>query len=125
MKRIATVKPGFILLAVLSASIPGFAGNVSSTSVHLATPTQVGSSNLPAGDYKLTWTDPSSPDTGTQVNFVQGKKVIATVPAKLVRANNNADSVETDNPPHSATILQEIHLAHVNLSFDATTTAQR
>src|SRR5271154_864858 len=89
MKRIATFKPGVILLAILSASIPVFAGNVNSTSLHFLTTTQVGSSNLPAGDYKLTWTDPASSDANTQVNFVQGKKVIATVPAKLVRAKND------------------------------------
>jgi hypothetical protein len=123
MKRIATVKPGAILLTVLAASIPGFAANTGSTSVHLDTPTKVGSNDLPAGDYKLTWTDSAS-GSDTQVNFTQGKKVIATVPAKLVRAKNDTNSLETDSQG-GTTVLQEIHLAHVNLTFGGPTTAQR
>jgi hypothetical protein len=125
MKRITTFKPGALLLAILSASIPVFAGNVSSTSVHLPTPTQVGSSNLPAGDYKLTWSDTASSDASTQVNFVQGKKVIATAPARVVPAKNDTNTVETNTPQPGTTVLQVIRLAHVNLSFGNTTTAQR
>jgi len=124
MKRIAFLKPGVILLALLSASIPGIAANTSSTSIHLATPTQVGSSDLPAGDYKLTWTDAASSGSDTQINFLQGKKVVATVPAKLVPARNDENTVET-NTQNGTSILQVIRLSHVNLSFANTTTAQR
>ncbi|HZD47407.1 MAG TPA: hypothetical protein VE178_01565 [Silvibacterium sp.] len=125
MKRIATVKSGVILFTILTASIPVFAGNVSSTSLHLATPTQVGASDLPAGDYKVTWADSASSDAATQVNFVQGKKVIATVPAKLARATNNGPSFETNTLRNGTIILQEIRVSHANLSFENTATAQR
>jgi hypothetical protein len=123
MKRIASAIPGVILLAALTASIPGFAGNAGSTSVHFATPTRVGSNDLPAGDYKVTWTDSGS---DTQVSFVQGKKVVATVPAKVVRAENSNISLETDTPQGSGTtVLEGINLAHVSLTFGRDTSAQR
>jgi len=124
MKRLATLKTGFILLTALTASISGFAANTNSTSLHLTTPTRVGTSDLPAGDYRLTWSDPASPDTSTQVSFAQGRKVVATVPAKIVRAQNNTDSLET-NSQSGATVLDQIHIAHFNIAFDSTTTAQR
>jgi hypothetical protein len=123
MKRISSVLPGVILLAALTASISGFAANTASTSVHFTTPVRVGSNDLPAGDYKVTWTDSGS---DTQVSFVQGKKVVATVPAKVVRAENNNISLETDTPQGSSTaVLEGINLAHLTLTFGSVTTAQR
>jgi hypothetical protein len=125
MKRIATVKPGVILLTVLTASIPGFAANTGSTSLHLSTSTKVGSNNLPAGDYKITWTDSDASSSDTEVSFVQGRKVVATAPAKLVHVKNDTTSLQTNTEPDGIAVLEEIHLAHVNLSFDRPTTAQR
>jgi hypothetical protein len=108
----------------LTVSISGFARNTDSAQIHFATSTRVGSNNLPAGDYKLTWTDSGS---DAQVSFAQGKKVVATVPAKLAaaendwRSNGEIDTVQEG----STTVLEEIHLAHLNLSFSHDTVAQR
>jgi hypothetical protein len=124
MKRIAG-----LMLMVLIVSISGFARNADSANVHFATSTRVGSNDLPAGDYRMTWTD-SGPEA--QVSFVQGKKVIATVPAKLAPADNSmvvahaGNGMEIDTAQEgSATILEEIHLEHLNLLFSRETTAQR
>jgi len=55
----------------------------------------VNGAQLKPGEYKLTW-DGSGPDV--QLNILQGKKVVATVPAKVVSldaaAPNNAAIVQ-------------------------------
>jgi hypothetical protein len=117
MKRIA----GLILMALM-VPISGFARSTDSANVHFDAATRVVSSDLPAGDYKVTWTGSGA---DAQVSFTQGRKVVATVPAKVVPANNEATTLETDNPGGNETVLQVIHLAHFTLSFGAPTTAQR
>lgn len=109
-----------IMVAVMS--IPGLALNRDSAKVHFATPVRVGSSNLPAGDYKVSWTG-AGPDV--QVSFAQGKKVIATSLAKLTQADNEAATSQTANGVEvetaqegSTAVLQELQLPHLNLSFE-------
>ena len=51
-------------------------------SMSLAEPAQMGSTLLKPGDYKLVW-DGNGPDVNVQI--MQGRKTVATVPAKLVQ----------------------------------------
>lgn len=79
-------------LAVLLASSAFAAEKATLT---LLSPASVSGAQLKPGEYKLTW-DGSGPNV--EVNILQGKKVIATVPAKVVSlgapAPNNAAIVE-------------------------------
>jgi hypothetical protein len=109
-----------IMIAVMS--VPGFAINRDSAKVDFATPVRVGSSDLPAGEYKAIWTGAGSE---VQVSFVQGKKVIATSSAKLTETDNVATTSHTPNGVEvvttqegNTTVLQELRLPHLNLSFE-------
>ena|SRR5215472_6046074 len=79
-------------LAVLLASSAFAAEKATLTLLSTAS---VNGAQLKPGEYKLTW-DGSGPDV--QLNILQGKKVVATVPAKVVSldaaAPNNAAIVQ-------------------------------
>jgi len=91
---------GYALMLALAAA-PAFAAK-NSQSVNLAQSVKVGSTEIPAGDLKVTWT--GTGDT-VQVTLAQNGKTI-TVPAKLVAEkhdhkgyivsrNNGSDQLET------------------------------
>jgi hypothetical protein len=87
--KFATVSKSLTMgLALLLAS-SAFAAT--KASLNLQNPTSVNGTSLKAGDYKLEW-DGSGPNV--EVSILQGKKVVAKVPAKLVDLNtvsqNNA-----------------------------------
>jgi hypothetical protein len=78
---------------------------------------QVGSTQLKAGDYKAVW-DTTGPDV--QVKILQGKNVLATVPAKLVDESSARDSVTLSDP---GKLVYQIHFGslHKSLVFGAET----
>ena len=88
--KFATVSKSLVLgLALLLAS-SAFAGG-SKASLQLNNPTVVNGTKLKPGDYKLEW-EGSGPTV--EVSIIQGKNVVAKVPAKVVdldsTSNNNA-----------------------------------
>jgi hypothetical protein len=99
------------ILALLSA--PAFAAKNSDT-VSLSQPVTVGTTQLPAADYRVTWTG-----TGptVQVTLAHGKSVV-TVPAKLVDQKNNETSVLTDTKGGS-NVLEGINFSKVSLVFSS------
>ena len=87
--KFATVAKSLVLgLALLLAS-SAFAG--SKASLQLNNPTVVNGTKLKPGDYKLEW-EGSGPTV--EVSIIQGKNVVAKVPARVVdldsTSNNNA-----------------------------------
>src|SRR5208282_2828066 len=80
---------GFALMLVLFAA-PAFAGN-KPTTVVIPGNVQVGSTQLSAGQYELTWTGSGSK---VQASLVQDKKTVVTFSAKMVEEKNNP-GVET------------------------------
>ena len=87
--KFATISKSLVMgLALLLASSAFAATKASLT---LQDSTTINGTQLKAGDYKLEW-DGSGPTV--EVSIVQGKKVVAKVPAKLVDLNtvsqNNA-----------------------------------
>ena len=77
--KFATISKSLIMgLALLLASSAFAAEKASLTLSHPAT---VNGTTLKAGDYKLQW-DGNGPNV--EVSIVQGKKVVAKVPAKIV-----------------------------------------
>ena len=104
---------GFALTLVLFAA-PAFAGSKSPT-VTLSNAVQVGSTLLPAGDYKLTWTG-SGPDV--QAALTQNGKAVVNFSAKLV-TGQFTPAVGTDKQGE-AVVLQTIQLNNAKLILEGT-----
>jgi hypothetical protein len=83
--KFATVSKGLVMgLALLMAS-SAFA--TTKGKLNLQAPATVNGTKLKAGDYKLEW-DGSGPNV--EVSIVQGKNVVAKVPAKIVELKTPA-----------------------------------
>ncbi len=113
MKFATATKSAVMGLALLLAS-SAFAAN--KANLTLNHPTTVNGTQLKAGDYKLEW-DGSGPDV--QLSIVQGKNVIAKVPAKVVELNaktpNDAAVVKANSD--GTTSLSEARFAGKTFSL--------
>lgn len=112
MKRILT----FAFIAAL-LSVPSFAAK-NSQSITLATPVTVGSTKLPAGDYKISW---NGATPNVQVTIEQKgaqHPVVATVPAKAMEQKHDHTQMTTSSVSGTDT-LQSIQLKEVTLTFGA------
>lgn len=113
--KIAKVSKSLVMgLALLLAS-SAFAA----TKGHLAlqSPTTVNGTQLKAGDYKLQW-EGTGPEV--QVSIIQGKKVLATVPAKIVELKTRAlnDSATVSNNNDGTSSLAAVRFAGKTTSLD-------
>jgi hypothetical protein len=97
------------VLALLSA--PAFAAKNSET-INISAPVTVGTTQLPAASYKVTWTGTAS---SAQVTLENGKSVV-TLPAKIVDKKNNVNSVLTETRG-GTNVLEGINLSKVSLVF--------
>jgi len=102
---------GFALMLVLFA-VPAFAGNRTPT-VDIPMNVQVGSTQIPAGQYQLTWTG-SGPNV--QATLIQNKKTVVTFPAMMVERKSNS-GVET-NSEGATTVLNVINTGKFSLTLD-------
>ncbi len=91
-----------------------FAGPKNSANVELDQTVKVADTQLAPGKYKVTWQG-SGPDI--TVSFTDGKKTIATVPARLVSNTNSEEAIETDAAPNATTVLHAIDLKHFTIQF--------
>ena len=105
MKRIF----GFVLACII-LSIPALAASNSQT-VSFSSAVQVGSTQLPAGDYKVTWTG-----SGDSAQVTLSKKGVqpVTVPAKVVEQKHDHTGITT-NSKGDKDVLQVILLSNVSL----------
>ena len=85
--KFATVSKTLIMGVALLLASSAFAAT--KASLTLRQPTNVNGTTLSPGEYKVEW-DGAGPQV--QVNILQGKKVIATVPAKLVDVSSPYDN---------------------------------
>jgi hypothetical protein len=97
------------MLALLSA--PAFAAKNSET-VTISQPVTVGTTQLPAAEYRVTWTGTGS---SAQVTLANGKSTV-TIPAKIVDQKNSVSSVLTETKGGS-NVLEGINLNKVTLVF--------
>lgn len=97
------------MLALLS--VPAFAAK-NSENITISQPVTVGTTQVPAANYKVTWTNTGS---NAQVTLTHGKSVI-TLPAKIVEQKNNLSSVLTQTKD-GANILEGINLSNVTVTF--------
>ncbi len=116
MKRIAT------LILLMTCSIPGFARNKDSVTVHFPTSIMIGSKEVPDGDYKMAW---AGAGPQLQVTFSLGGKVLVTMPATLASADNTKDVISPEDPvivtsqSGKATVLNKVELQRLTFSFGA------
>jgi hypothetical protein len=83
----------FVALA-LALSASSFAANDSHKSnFEISAPTEVNGTQLPAGEYTAKW-EGSGPTV--QVSILQGKKVLATVPAQVVALDQAAPQTQAE-----------------------------
>jgi hypothetical protein len=101
-----------MMLTLLSA--PAFAGK-NSQNVNIPAAMKAGSTELPPGDYNVTWTGSGSE---VQVTFISTKnrKAVATIPAKLVTETNKDERLETDSQG-GTDVLQRIRMKNMTLQF--------
>lgn len=98
MKRFASI----ILLSALIA-VTAFAADGGSGKVRLDSAVKVGSTELPAGDYKVTWTGSG---TNAEVTLTQGKTRVTT-PAQVVEVSRKNDAISTKSE-NGTRVLTEI-----------------
>jgi len=106
--KFATVSKSVVMgLALLLASSAFAATKANLTLNH---PTTVNGTQLKPGEYKLEW-DGSGPSV--EVSIMQGKNVVAKVPAKVVDLSNNAqnDAAVVKNNDDGTTTLTEARFA--------------
>ncbi|HUY95733.1 MAG TPA: hypothetical protein VMU71_10555 [Terracidiphilus sp.] len=100
-------------VALACFSVPAFAAS-HSQSVTMPQAVTVAGTQLPAGHYKVTWSDSGST---VQVSLKQQDvrtPATATVAAKLVQQNNDHTAVVI-NSQDGVVTLEQIQLDHVNL----------
>jgi hypothetical protein len=110
------MKSKLTLAAAIVLLIPSmaFAKPKDSANVELDQSVTVAGTQLAPGSYKVTW-EGSGPNTS--VTFAQGKKIVATVPAKLVTDQHQAQGIETNASTNNTTVLQAIDLNKITLQF--------
>ena len=104
---------GFAAILVL-LSAPAFAAKNSST-INISQPVTVGTTQLPAAQYKVTWTGTGSSAQVTLENVKDAKSTV-TVPAKVVDQKNVLNSVLTSTKG-GTNVLEGINLNKVTLVF--------
>lgn len=84
-----------ILFAALALALTtsAFASDSHKSSFEISAPTQVNGTTLPAGEYTAKW-EGSGPNV--QVSIMQGRKVVATVPAQVVTLDRTASDTQAE-----------------------------
>jgi len=102
--KFATASKTLIMGVALLLASSAFAATKGTLSLHH--PTNVNGTTLSAGDYKLEW-DGAGPNV--EVSILQGKKVVAKVPAKLVDVSSpyDNDAAVVKNNGDGSTSLSE------------------
>jgi hypothetical protein len=103
----------FLGLALLLAT-SAFAANKGS--LQIQEPTSVNGTKLAPGDYKLEW-DGTGPSV--ELSIMQGKKVIAKVPAHVVDLSRPAqnDAAVVKNSEDGSKTLSEVRLSGKKFAF--------
>jgi hypothetical protein len=107
-----------MMLTILSA--PAFASGNSET-VNVPEPMKAGSTQLAPGDYNVTWTG-TGPNV--QVTFARNRKVLVTVPAKLVAENNKYPGLLT-NKESGVETLETIQLRKLSLVLEGASSPEK
>ncbi len=106
-----------VLFFVTMVFLPAlaFAGERNSANVELDQSVTVAGTQLAPGQYKLIW-EGNAPNVS--VSFVEGKKTVATAPAKLVSNPTNEEAIETTTQTGNTQVLQAVDLKNVTIRFE-------
>jgi autotransporter adhesin len=98
------------IVAVLASglSLNAFAKDKNETRISLSDSVQVGTTDLKPGSYTLQW-DGNGPDV--QVKVLNGKNVVATVPAKLAQGKSAYGNTITTRTVGNVKTLDEVDFA--------------
>ena len=99
------------MLALVAA--PAFAAK-NSEKIIIGTNVTVGTTQIPAAEYKVTWNETGD---NAQVTLTHGKSVV-TLPAKVVEQKHMYNSVRTDTKG-GANVMLGIDLGKVSVDFKA------
>lgn len=110
--KVRNLISGAVLIVLLS--LMGWAGESGKATIRLYQPATVGSTQLAAGEYKISWQG-----TGEQANvtFSQGKKELVTVPAKVVEERSGYSGPIIHSNSKTGALLG-IGLPKVSLTFN-------
>ncbi len=110
------MKPN-ILFFVTMVFLPALAfAQKNSANVALDQSVTIGGTQLAPGQYKLIW-EGNAPNVN--VSFVEGKKTVATAPAKLVSNPTNEEAIETATQTDNTQVLQAVDLKNVTIRFES------
>jgi hypothetical protein len=104
MKWNHVAKSVVLALAVL-VTTSAFAGSSNKGSLHLSEAAQVNGQSVPAGEYQLRW---EGTGANVEVSFMQGKKVVTKVAAKVVELKDasNHDATVVDKSGATPTVTE-------------------
>ena len=116
MKASRILKGAMVGLAMLLAT-SAFAVAASKGSLQVSAAVNVAGKQLPAGNYSLQWQG-SGPNV--ELNIMQGKKLIATVPAKIVSLPQAAsyDSAVVSTSSDGSRMLSQIRFSGKTLALE-------
>jgi hypothetical protein len=100
---------------VLLMPVVAFAAQKNSETVVLDRAVTVEDTQIPAGQYKVSW-EGNGPDV--TVSFAEDNKTVVTALAKLSNNTTNEQSVETDTAGGGTPVLDAIALRRVTLQFE-------
>jgi len=103
-------KFALLLTLMLAVATTVFAAGKNSATVNIHEKVTVGTTTLPAGEYKVSWTDAG------QVTFAQGKTTVATIPATVSAKSNSQVTVITATEG-SNLVLSGLRLKTADLTF--------
>jgi hypothetical protein len=86
-----------------------------SANVALDQSVTIAGTQLAPGQYKLIW-EGNAPNVN--VSFVEGKKTVATTPAKLVSNPTSEEAIETATQTDNTLLLQAVDLKNVTIRFE-------
>jgi hypothetical protein len=105
-----------VLFFVTMVFLPALAfAQKNSANVALDQSVTIAGTQLAPGQYKLIWEGNAS---NVNVSFVEGKKTVATAPAKLVRNPTSEEAIETAAQTDNTRVLQAVDLKNVTIRFE-------
>jgi hypothetical protein len=99
---------------VLTLTAGAFAADAHKSSFEISAPTQVNGTQIPAGEYTAKW---EGPGPSVQVSIIQGRKVLATVPAQIVALSQRAADSQAEIKNNSNGDRQLISLQFAGKKF--------
>ncbi len=115
------MKGVWLALAFVLCVLPltAVAGTKQSASINLDEPVVLSGTHLKPGDYRLRWDGTGS---DVKVEFLQGRKELVSVPAKLISQHNaESPAVTFSQMADGAKTISQIDLSKLTLQFPETT----